>query len=288
MKTKSKKAQVISDYILITIGSLLVTFGVYFFKFPNNFCIGGVTGLGILGSHLTHGAVSSGTIILIVNMLLLVVGYLSFGKSFGIKTTYGSILMSVGLRILEVAVPMNHPLTDEPMLELFFAVVLPGVGAALLFNLGSSTGGTDVIAMLLRKSTNLNIGQALLASDIILTLMTFPFFGIKTGLLSVTGLMMKSIVIDSIVESLNLCKYFTIICNHSDKICNFIIHKLNRSATVFDATGAFSDSKKEIVLTVLTRSQALQLQHYIKTEQPEAFLLITNTSEIIGKGFRGF
>ena len=287
MKQETKKQKALREYFFITLGTMLVTVGVYFFKFPNNFSIGGVTGIGILLSSVLDGVVSSGTIVLILNMVLLLVGYLVFGKEFGIKTAYSSMLLSLSLKLLEVIVPITEPFTTEPVLELFFAVVLPGLGAAMLFNLGCSTGGTDVIAMILRKHSNINIGQALLASDIILTLLTFPLFGVLTGLLSVTGLILKSIVIDNIIESLNLHKYFTVICNESDAICKFIIHDLNRSATVYDATGAFSDHKKKIILTVLTRAQALQLQKFIKRTDPSAFILITNTSEIIGRGFRG-
>jgi len=288
MKNQSKKTVIIKEYFYITIGALLVTVGVYYFKFPNNFSIGGVTGVGILLSSVLGGRISSGTIVLVINMALLVLGYIMFGRSFRIKTAYGSLILSVGLKVLEIVNPLEHPLTNEPVIELFFAVALPGIGAAILFNLGSSTGGTDIIAMILKRKTNINIGQALLVTDIILTLLTFPIFGMLTGLLSVAGLFTKSVVVDNIVEALNLCKYLTVICDDAEDICDFIIKKLNRSATIYDAKGAFTNHKKKIVLTVMSRSEALQLQHYIKRNHPEAFILITNTSEIIGRGFRGY
>jgi uncharacterized membrane-anchored protein YitT (DUF2179 family) len=289
MEKHNIKTDKIKEYLLITLGALLVTVGVYYFKFPNNFCIGGVTGVGILLSSVLGDKLSSGTIVLIINLVLLIVGYLVFGKDFGVKTAYGSIILSVGLKLLEIVSPMDQPFTNEPVIELFFAVVLPGIGAAILFNLGSSTGGTDVIAMLLKSKTNINIGQALLATDIILTLLTFPIFGTLTGFLSLTGLILKSLVVDNMAEALNLCKYFTIICDDADNICRFIIKDLKRSATVCDAKGAFTDHKKKIVLTVMSRSEALQLQQYIKKNHPDAFILITNTSEIIGRGFhRGY
>lgn len=288
MKNQNKKTEIIKEYVLITIGALLITVGVHYFKFPNNFSIGGVTGVGILLSSILGGKVSSGTIVLIINLVLLVIGYIVFGEDFGVKTTYGSLILSVGLKILEIVSPMKHPFTNEPVIELFFAVVLPGVGSAILFNLGSSTGGTDIIAMILKRKTNINIGQALLATDVLLTLLTFPVFGMLTGLLSLAGLIMKSVIVDNIVEALNLCKYFTVICDDAESICKFIIHDLNRSATVYDARGAFTDHKKKIILTVMTRSQAVQLQQYIKKNHPDAFILITNTSEIIGRGFRGY
>lgn len=285
-KNSSKKMSKRYEYIWLTIGVLLVVFGVYFFKFPNNFSIGGVTGLAILTSRLTNGMISSGTIVLVVNMVLLVIGYFVLGKSFGFKTAYGSILMSVMLKVLEKIYPMDAPFTSEPVLELFFAVLLPGVGAAILFNLGGSTGGTDIIAMILKKYTSANIGQALFCTDLLLTLATFPLFGMQTGMLALTGLILKSAVIDNMIESMNLCKYFTVICDDPKPICEFILKTLNRSATLYDARGAFTDYEKKVILTVMSRAEAIKLQRYIKQVQPDAFILITNTSEIIGRGFR--
>jgi uncharacterized membrane-anchored protein YitT (DUF2179 family) len=264
-----------------------VVVGVYFFKFPNNFSIGGVTGIAIILSNLFNNSISSGSIVLVLNIILLIFAYVFIGKSFGNKTVYGSLLLSISLKLLEIIIPLEAPLTNEPMLELFFAVILPAVGAAILFNIGSSTGGTDVLAMLLKKYTNIDIGRALLITDFFLTIATFFVFDLTTGFLSILGLLFKSTLVDVVIENLNLNKYFTIICRNPKPICTFITNKLNRSATVFDAKGAFTDQDKKIILTVMSRAQAVQLRTFIKETDPEAFLLITNTSEIIGRGFRG-
>lgn len=276
----------VKEYALITAGVVLVVIGVYFFKFPNNFSIGGVTGIAIILSKLFHGSISSGTIVLVINCILLVIGYLTLGKSFGNRTVYGSLLLSFSLKLLEVIAPMDGPLTNQPTLELAFAVILPSIGAALLFNIGGSTGGTDIIAMLLKKYTNINIGRSLLITDFLLTVAVFPVFGITTGLFSVLGLLLKSTLVDSVIENLNLNKYFTIISVNPKPICDYILNELNRSATVFDAKGAFTDTDKKIILTVMNRSQAVQLRKHVRQMDPGAFLLITNTSEIIGRGFR--
>ncbi|NLO09581.1 MAG: YitT family protein [Clostridiales bacterium] len=287
MKEQSQLKSKIKEYIMITIGVLLVVVGVYFFKFPNNFSIGGVTGIAIILSNLLGNVISSSTIVLILNLVLLGIGYLFLGKSFGNRTAYGTILMSFSLQLLEIIAPLMGPLTTEPMLELAFAVILPAVGSAILFNIGSSTGGTDVIAMLLKKYTNIDIGHALLITDFLLTAATFLVFDITTGFLSMLGLLIKSTLIDNVIENLNLNKYFTIICKDPKPISTFITQKLHRSATVFDAKGAFTDQDKKIILTVMSRAQAVQLRKFIKETDPDAFLLITNTSEIIGRGFRG-
>lgn len=277
---------VIKDYALITLGVLFVTIGVYFFKFPNNFAIGGVTGLAMILSNALGGTVSSGTIVLVVNVILLIIGYLVLGKKFGNRTLYGSLLFSLSLNLLEILVPMTGPITDEPLLELAFAVMFPALGSAILFNIGASTGGTDIVAMLLKKYTSWDIGRSLLLTDLFLTLAGFTVFSVKTVLLSILGLLIKSTLVDSIIENLNLNKYFTIITKHPDEICEYILKHIHRSATVFDGKGAFSHEDKKIIITVMNRVQAVHLRLYIKKVDPEAFILITNTSEIIGKGFR--
>jgi uncharacterized membrane-anchored protein YitT (DUF2179 family) len=276
----------IKEYLLITLGVELVVFGVYFFKFPNHFSIGGVTGLAIILNNIFGKAISSGTIVLIINLALLVVGYFFVDKSFGIKTVYGSILMSLSLQLLEFLIPLDKPFTNEPVLELAFAVALPAVGAAMLFNIGASTGGTDIIAMILKKYSNLDIGRSLFITDLLLTLSAFFVFGIQTGLLSLLGLFLKSAAVDTVIENINLHKYLTIICDHPKPICEYILKTLHRSATVYDAKGAFTDNGRKVILTVMNRSQAVQLRKFIKISEPEAFVLITNTSEIVGRGFR--
>ncbi len=278
--------QIIKEYIILTFGVLCVVVGVYFFKFPNNFAIGGVTGLAMIVSDLLGGAVSSATLVTIVNAVLLVIGLFVLGKEFSLKTIYGSFLLSGSLQLLEFLYPMDAPFTGEPVLELAFAVGFPAIGAAILFNNGGSTGGTDIVAMILKKYSSFDIGQALLISDVILTLLAFPTFGIQTGLLSLLGLILKSTIVDTAIESMNLCKYFTVICDDAEPINRFIVEELHRSATVCDATGAFSGQNKKVVLAVMNRYQAVQLRQFIKKEQPTAFILITNTSEIVGRGFR--
>lgn len=283
---KQSVYKILKEYALITLGIMLVVVGVYFFKFPNNFSIGGVTGLAILLSKLFSGAVSSGTIVFVVNIVLLIIGYFVLGKKFGIRTVYGSLLLSISLSVLEALVPLDGPLTNQPVIELAYAILIPAIGAAILFNIGASTGGTDIVAMILKKYTSMDIGKSLLVSDVLLTALTFPVFGLTTGFFSMLGLLIKSTLVDTIIENLNLNKYFTIICENPAPICAYIMNEIHRSATIFDATGAFSEHEKKIILTVMNRSQAVSLRKYIHEVEPGAFILITNTSEIVGKGFR--
>lgn len=273
----------LKHFLLLTVSTLVMAAGTYFFKFTNNFTFGGITGLAVLVAK--SGFMSASDFTFVMNMILLVIGFIVLGKKFAAKTAYCSILLSVALSVMERIWPMSQPLTDQPMLELCFAIALPSLGSAILFNIGSSSGGTDIIAMIIRKYSSFDIGRALLATDILITVAGCFVFDIETGLYSFLGLAIRSFMIDTFLESFNLSKYFNVVCDKPEPICDFIVHTLNRSATVCLAQGAFSGQDKYIIFTALNRPQAVKLRNFIKEDQPEAFILISNTSEIIGKGF---
>ncbi|MBE6893199.1 MAG: YitT family protein [Ruminococcaceae bacterium] len=278
--------KIVKEYALLTLASVLIIISTWLFKYPNNFTFGGITGLSIVLSRIFE--VPASTLNLVMNAVLLVIGVVVLGKGFAGKTFYVTILSTVGLSALDKIYPITTPLTDEPVIELLFAVAIPAVASAILFNMDASSGGTDIVAMLLKKYTTMEIGTAIFAVDIIITLSAFVAFDFATGLYSVTGLMAKTLIMDGAIENMNLCKYFTIITTNPKPICDFIHHELHRSATIYKAEGAYSHTEKNIVLVVLKRSQAVRLRRFIKEVEPTAFMMITNSSEIIGKGFRGF
>ena len=277
MKSKLK------NFSLLTISTLIMAVGIYFFKFANNFTFGGITGIAVLVAKFLP--ISASDFSFVVNILLLIIGWIVLGKSFAEKTAYSTILLSVSLSLLERIYPMSHPLTNEPLLELIFAILLPALGSAILFNIGASSGGTDVIAMILKKYTSVDIGKGLMISNLIFTLAGFLVFNVKTGLYSLFGLIMRSALIDNFIESFNRSKYFHVVTSNATCICDFIQNDLQRGATIVNATGAFTGDDKYIILTVLSPSQAVKLRNFIKEHDPKAFLLVSNTSEIIGKGF---
>lgn len=273
----------LKHFAALTFSTVVMAVGIYFFKFTNNFTFGGITGLAVLVAKT--GFMSASDFTFVTNMVLLIIGFIILGKKFAAKTAYCSILLSVILSALERISPMTNPLTDQPMLELCFAIALPALGSAILFNIGASSGGTDIIAMILKKYSSFDIGKALLVTDVIITIAGCFVFDIETGLYSFLGLAIRSFMIDTFIESFNLSKYFNVVCDHPEPICEFITHELNRSATVCEAQGAFSGNDKYIIFTALNRPQAVRLRNFIKENEPTAFILISNTSEIIGKGF---
>ena len=259
--------------------------GIYFFKFPNNFSTGGVSALAMILTKLIP-VMTAGQYMMIFNVLLLVIGLLIFGKTFAVQTVYCSMLLSVCTRVFEVVMPLDGPITDQTLLELVYAIGLTAIGSAIIFNEGASSGGTDVVAMILKKYTSLDIGKALLYSDIILAIASIWVFDMETGMFSILGLVMKAFVVDNVIDGINLSKCFTIITDKDKEICEFINKELHRGATVSECSGAFTGEDRKMILTVLKRGQAVALKRFINETDPHAFTMITNSSDILGKGFR--
>lgn len=270
----------------LNLGTLLTAAGVYFFKFPNHFTTGGVSGISILVAHYLP-QVTTATLNLILNIVLLIVGVVFLGKGFGLRTAYSALASSLLTVLFERMIPMSGPMTSQPVLELMFAVGLPAVGAALLFNVDASSGGTDIIAMLVKKYSHMNIGAALAIADLVVALGACVTFGMETGLFSLFGLFLKSYMVDAVMENLRTYKVFQIITDNHEPICRFIMENLHHSATVTEGEGSFTHEKHRIIMTVVNRSQAIRLQMFVRATDPHSFITITTTSEIVGKGFRG-
>ena len=270
----------------LNVGTVILAVGVYFFKFPNHFTTGGVSGISILAAHYLP-AVTTATLNLILNVVLLIIGAAFLGRGFGVKTAY-SALVSSGLTLLmEKLIPLSAPMTSQPVLELMFAVGLPAVGSAILFNVDASSGGTDIIAMLVKKYSHMNIGLALGMADLIVAVGACFAFGMETGLFSLFGLFLKSYMVDAVMDNLRTYMVFQIITDNPDPICKFIMENLHHSATIMEGRGSFTHEERKVIMTVINRSQAIRLQLFVRATDPHSFITITSSSEIVGKGFRG-
>ena len=280
----NKAIKLFKVYIVITLAVIIMDLGIYAFKFPNHFSFGGVSGLAVVLNEIL--GISAAQINLVINLALLVIGFAVLGKSFGLKTAYATVLSSVVLSLMEKMMPISAPLTNQPMLELAYAIALPAVAAAMLFYVDASGGGTDIVAMILKKYTTIDIGTALLISDVAIVALSFIAFDVRTGLFSVCGLLAKSIFVDRTMDQMRLCKYFTIISSDPEPICDFIQNVLNRSTTLYNAEGGYSHENKKVILCALDRRQAVILQRFIRQTDDSAFIMITKSSETFGKGFR--
>ena len=284
------RAEWVLRFLIINFGILLMATGIYFFKAPNGFATGGVSGIAIILARIPISVsigITQATYMMIINIILLILGVILLGKKCGFMTIYCSIMLSLENMLFERLLPMEAPLTGSPLLELVYAVLLTGIGSALLFKYKASSGGTDIVALILKKYTSLNVSQALLVTDFLIAASSFIVYSsAEVGLFSLLGLFAKVFVIDDVLDSINLCKAFTIITTHADEIDKFILRELHHGATTYRAEGAFTGEEKQVIMTVCRRSEALKLRRRVTEIDPNAFIIITKTSEIMGKGFR--
>lgn len=275
----------ITDFLLINFGLLLVSIGICLFKIPNHFATGGVSGLAIIASSL-FPKIDVGPMMMIINIILLVIGYFFLGSDFGSKTIYSSFALSGMVWLIQKIIPLSHPLTDDMLLELIYSILFPAIGSAIVFNCNASTGGTDIVAKILSKYTKLNIGKTLMLTDFLIAIGAGAVFGIKIGLYSALGLIMKAFMIDFVIEGLNISKQMVIISSKESEIREYIVKELHRGATIYKAEGAFTHKQENVISTIVSRRQAIKLRTYIHSIDSSAFITISNTSETIGKGFR--
>ena len=284
MTLREKVMKYVKQYVLITLSISIMSVGVYFFKFPNNFVFGGVTGTAALVAKLTP--MSASAFSSAANLVLLVVGLIFLGKEFAMTTGYATFVMSVELMVFEKICPLSGPLSDQPMLDLLFAIALPAIASALLFNVGASSGGTDIIALIVEKHTHIHsIAVALFITDLFMVIAACFVFDLYTALYSFVGLTVKSLVIDAVLEKIKMCKAILIICDDKDPICDFVMRKLVRGATYTPCYGAYTDRPHYMIYTTLTHREALQLQAFIHKENLNAFISMLSTTEVFGKGF---
>ncbi len=305
-KTKKKKSEPVRDenlltkkqrtlktliqWVLISVGSLMMAVSVYFFQTPNNMTLGGIAGVAFLLSKL---ALSQGIWMLIINGSLLVLGLIILGKQCTLRTVYSSALYTGLISLFELIgehVNLQLPVTGNNMfLALTYACLLFGVGGALIFNCGASSGGTDIIALIFKKFTRLNVGVALFIVDFAVVWLTLcdPEVTIEILLYSLMGLFAKSFLLDSVIEGLGRTKYITVITSMPDEIGKFILDGVHHSYTVYEAKGGYTGDDKKVILTICKRSEAWKLKTKIKQIDPSAFVIISNANEIMGKGFGG-
>ncbi|HIY11870.1 MAG TPA: YitT family protein [Candidatus Anaerofilum excrementigallinarum] len=291
MKEKTKQLRDLFSWenikyaLLLNLGLFLTAAGIHLFKTPNHFAMGGTSGMSIIMATLWPG-MNVGGALFIINGILVVLGLCFLGvKTMGV-TIYSSFALSAFVSLLEWIYPMTAPFTNDTLLELCFAVALPAAGSAIVFNVGASTGGTDILAMILSKYTSLEIGKALLLSDLAIAAWAGGLYGIATGLYCTLGTFSKALMVDSVIESINVRKMMTIVSAQPQQVQDFILNKLHRSATVYDAEGAYTHKELKVITTILNRRQAMELRNFIRRTDPHAFMTIVNSSETIGKGFR--
>lgn len=272
------------SFLIINIGLFITALGMYFFLIPADLAAGGVTGLGIIINRLLP-QIPVGLIMIIFNILLFTLAFIVLGREFGGLTIYNSLLLSALIYIFEMIIPINKAIIDDLLVNLIYGVLISSVGMAIIFNQNASTGGTDIVAAIISKFTNLNIGKSLLIADSIIAIGAILVLGIEVGLYSLLGILINTTLIDKVIAGFNTKYQVAIISEKEELINKFITKDMNRGVTLLYGVGGFSNIEKRVLYTVVPRSEYGVLRHRVMEIDPTAFIWVNLVNEVHGEGY---
>lgn len=275
----------LKEYLWITVGVGILAFGLMGFLFPADLAVGGLTGFVMVINHY-FPALPRGILLFAFNAILYVLGFILIGKDFGGKTIYASFMLSGIITVVERFYPIADPFVDDIFLNLFFGILIGGVGIGIVFYQNASSGGTDIIAKIIHKYFNTDIGKALLMADFIVVVLAMFAFGLELGLYAMMGIIFNSVVIDTIIEGFDRKYLITIVSARTPEIKEFIINDISRGLTVYDAKGGYTDREMEVLNAVMSKRDFIKLKQFIKEIDPTAFFTVTHVREVFGFGFK--
>ena len=277
--------QKIKEYLLTTIGTALTAIALEYFFFPSDIAAGGVSGIGLVINKLL--GLDTSIVVLVLNIYLFILAFLVLGKSFGAKSIYATIMLSVFMWIIERFFTPGV-LTENMFLASFFGSIILGMGAAIVFHQGASTGGTSIIASIISKFTPIGIGISVLLTDSFVCILAISVFGVDKGLFGFFSVILIGLVIDKFIDGFNTCKQVFIITSKEKAIVNHIIKKIDRGCTVLNGHGGYTGSDVKIIYTVLNSNEFIALKKDVKEIDPDAFVTVNESTEVLGKGFTDF
>lgn len=272
------------DYLMIFLGVSIVAFASHVFMIPNNFVAGGITGLAIVINKL-FPVMGIGIYMVILNIILFSLGFLLIGAHFGSKTIFSSFLLSGLIWLFDVLFPISKPLTNDRFVELLVSMVIIAIGMSLVFRHNASTGGTDITAKILNKYFHIELGKGVLISDVFITLLALIVFDLETVLYGLVGIFLNGFIIDFILNKFREAKEIRVITKNIEPLVQFIIHDMEKGATIYKAYGAYTNEAKDVVTTILNRQEYIRLKQFIKQNEIDAFITIANINETYGLGF---
>lgn len=278
----------VRDYVLITVGVVIIAWGLDAFLIPNKLAAGGVSGLATVLYYFFKDVfdvtVPVGVQMLAMNAVLLVVAIAVRGFHYGAKTIYGMLALSVAIDALAPFTP--HLAADDRLLAVLYGGAVTGIGMGLVFKARGNTGGTDIVAQLLSDRTNLSVGQLLLLADVVVMGCAALYFGPELALYGAVAVFVMSSVIDVVQEGLSVHRAAHIISEHPERIAEAILSQLKRGATGFTARGMFSGESREVLFTVVSRREIDALKALVAAADPKAFVVISNVHDVLGEGFK--
>lgn len=266
------------EFFVITFGVSIVAVAVFFFMLPSHVSVGSATALAMVLSNFIPLPVSA--ITLIMNIVLLIIGFFLIGPEFGVKTVYCAVLMPAVLRIFEVLFPNFQSLTQDPLLDVICYILVVGVGLSLLFSYNASSGGLDIVAKLMNKYLRMDLGQAMSMSGMLVALSSALCYDKKTVVLSVLGTYFGGLVVDHFIFGLNLKRKVCIISPKVDEIVDFILYDLHSGCSLYDVTGAYDKVVRPEIIVIVDKQEYRALMDYMRKTDPKAFITVYSVNEI--------
>ena len=278
MKTKTDYKSILIEINILTIAIAIIAVAVYFFLVPSHTSISSMSGLGIVLSNFVPLPLSAITMIL--NVVLLIIGFFTCGKEFGLKTVYTSVMLPVFLGIFENIFPNIGSITDSQELDVLCYVLVVSVGLSILFNRNASSGGLDIVAKIMNKYFHMELGKAMSLSGMCVALSAALVYDKKTVVLSVLGTYFNGIVLDHFIFDHNIKRRVCIITKKEEELRQFIVRDLHSGATIYEAIGAYNMEKRNEIITIVDKGEYQKLMKYINQEDPEAFITVYTVSDM--------
>lgn len=277
MKTKEK----IIDFLIITLATVVAASSVFFFLVPSNVSVGSVSGLAIVVSNFIPLSVA--TLTMLMNVALLIIGFIFIGKEFGAKTVYTSLLVPAVMWVLEQLFPNFQSFTGDQTLDVISFCALSGISLSILFTHNASSGGLDIIAKILNRYLRMDFGRAVGVVGMAVALSSAFVYDAKTVILSVLGTYFSGMVLDHFIFGSTLKKKVCIISEKNKEILDFVLNKMHSGATTYDATGAYTNSVHKEIVVVVYKNEYLDLINFVTRTDPDAFITVYSINEVIFK-----
>ena len=274
-----KTIETVKEFVMITIATAIVAAAVFFFLVPSHVSVGSISGLAIVIGNFVSLPISAITMIL--NIGLLIIGFLFVGREFGGKTVYTSVLLPVIIGIFEKVFPNNVSMTADPFLDMICYVFVVSIGLAMLFNRNASSGGLDIVAKLMNKFLHMDLGNAMSVSGMVVALSSALVYDKNIVVLSVLGTYLNGIVLDHFIFGFNLKKRVCIVSQKEEEIRSFILHELHSGATIYEAYGAYKLEPRREIITIVDKNEYAKLMTFIEKVDPAAFVTVYTVNKII-------
>ena len=278
MKTKTDYKSILIEINILTIAIAIIAVAVYFFLVPSHTSISSMSGLGIVLSNFVPLPLSAITMIL--NVVLLIIGFFTCGKEFVLKTVYTSVMLPVFLGIFENIFPNTGSITNSQELDVLCYILVVSVGLSILFNRNASSGGLDIVAKIMNKYFHMELGKAMSLSGMCVALSAALVYDKKTVVLSVLGTYFNGIVLDHFIFDHNIKRRVCIITKKEEELRQFIVRDLHSGATIYEAIGAYNMEKRNEIITIVDKGEYQKLMKYINQEDPEAFITVYTVSDM--------